>query len=239
MRSIAKRSFSNYLTTVVNMLARPTMKFDPFTLYDATSPENKYWDDDWECSSDAVYDGPSISELMYEADEKGDDLPYLRFQGTMDMTRKKALELGVTGGFCAMKGDVDTTTQLKGYKGLEMIYRSGTKTACAINLTMENMSEEDVFQTKLVLMKTEGWTKMHIPLDNFRLTLMGQLRQGQGPLDECNIETFGMIITSHRGPFRIDIHKVTVIPEVDSEYTVQSSYTRPSFLRLPQARSFR
>lgn len=72
-------------------------------------------------------------------------------------------------------------------------------------------------QTKLIFSPCESWTKIHIPLNNFRcvfcgtcglmcgfiymhrLTLTGKDRQAQDDFEGSNIETFGFLIRHHQG----------------------------------------
>ena len=45
------------------------------------------------------------------------------------------------------------------------------------------------------------------------------------------MDTFGFLIRNHDGPFRIDIHSVKIIENLNSDYVVQETFKRPSFFR--------
>ena len=106
-----------------------TGPLEPIVVFDALSCD-EYWEDDWMCTSDSSYGGPSHAKLTYEIDSpvsgKGGDecedtavkdtevmdkygnnpfsgFPFLRFEGSVDMSVRKSKELGVSGGFCAFR----------------------------------------------------------------------------------------------------------------------------------------
>lgn len=108
---------------------------------------NKYWSDDWKCTSDKGFGGPSIAELSIEEEKSNDEyIKYLRFQGSMNMTQQKAKMLGVAGGFCAFRGEITCNGTLEDYQGFEIICKSGIDTNIILNMTLENRTEEDVYQ---------------------------------------------------------------------------------------------
>jgi hypothetical protein len=115
--------------------------FDPFNL-------SNYWTEDWICTSDKGYGGSSIAELSIEQMESNHEehIKFLRFQGSMNMTKNTAKTLGVTGGFCAFRGEVDCSELLDDYQGFEIICRSGTDTNVVLNMTLDNRTQEDVYQ---------------------------------------------------------------------------------------------
>jgi hypothetical protein len=108
---------------------------DPIVLYDALHCD-EFWEDDWMCTSDKSYGGPSHAKLIYAVDtpstnqndgkylskDEEDDgsrsstvsadihgnhafsgFPFMRFEGSLDMSVRKSQELGVSGGFCAVR----------------------------------------------------------------------------------------------------------------------------------------
>lgn len=97
---------------------------DPIVLYDAQRCD-EFWEDDWMSTSDRSYGGPSHTKLTYAVDtpstKKGEDVsnsdlhsdsqgnstfhgfPFMRFEGSLDMSTRKSKELGVSGGFCAIR----------------------------------------------------------------------------------------------------------------------------------------
>jgi hypothetical protein len=118
---------------------------DPYSL-----SLSKHWKDDWLCTSDRGYGGPSVSELSIEGIESHDEyISFLRFQGSLNMTQQVAKSLGVTGGFCAFRGEVNCPKQIGQYEGFEIICKSGIDTNVILNTTLENRTEEDVFQVKM------------------------------------------------------------------------------------------
>lgn len=100
MFSVIRRSHSVLLTNFVKNLFKPK-EITPIVLFDGSALNDK-WGDDWECTSDNIYGGPSVSDLSFEVPEDG-TYPYLRFKGSLDMTTRKAQELNVAGGFCALR----------------------------------------------------------------------------------------------------------------------------------------
>jgi hypothetical protein len=115
--------------------------FDPFNL-------SSYWAEDWVCTSDKGYGGSSIAELSIEQMESNHEeyVKFLRFQGSMNMTTNTAKSLGVTGGFCAFRGEVNNSELLDDYQGFEIICRSGIDTNVVLNMTLDNRTQEDVYQ---------------------------------------------------------------------------------------------
>ena len=63
------------------------------------------------------------------------------------------------------------------------------------------------------------------------MTLIGKNREAQGVVGGSNVDTFGLLIRNHKGPFCIDIHSIKVIEKLDSEFVVQEEFKRPSFHR--------
>jgi hypothetical protein len=47
---------------------------------------------------------------------------------------------------CVSRGEVDCPQELNEYEGFEIVYRSAAQVACIVNVTMENMTPEDVYQ---------------------------------------------------------------------------------------------
>lgn len=43
-----------------------------------------------------------------------------------------------------------------------------------------------------------------------RLTLIGKDREAQGVVGGSNVDTFGLLIRNHQGPFCIDVHSIKV-----------------------------
>jgi hypothetical protein len=101
---------------------------EPIVLYDALHCD-EFWEDDWMSTSDKSYGGPSHAKLTYAvdtpttkktgdntSDEKDSDsatdihgnnsfhgFPFMRFEGSLNMSTRKSQELGVSGGFCAIR----------------------------------------------------------------------------------------------------------------------------------------
>lgn len=157
--------------------------------------------------------------------------PFMRFEGSLEMSRRRSKELGVSGGFCAVRGELDCPEVITEYEGFEIIYRNVLRVSCVINVTMENMTPEDVYQTRMILPSGNKWMKLHIPFSRFRLTLIGKDREAQGMVEGSVLDTFGILIRSHDGPFRIDIHSIKVLEKLDSNHVVHDAIKRPSFFR--------
>lgn len=91
-----------------------------------------------------------------------------------------------------------------------------------------------------------GFFLLLISLLQFRLTLFGRDRQGQGTFEDGSLESIGVLIRTHKGykiidplqvdliigPFRIDILSIKLLSKLDSEYSVESEYKRPNFHRI-------
>jgi hypothetical protein len=111
----------------------------------------KHWDDDWVCTSDRGYGGSSIAELFIDGIESDSEhIKFLRFQGSMNMTQEIAKSLGVAGGFCGFRGTLDCNKILSDYEGFEIICRSGIDTNIVLNMTLENRTQEDVYQVWVI-----------------------------------------------------------------------------------------
>jgi hypothetical protein len=98
--TVVKRSQATILAGMLKSMFTPK-EIKPIVLFDGAALSDA-WADDWECTSDKVFGGPSRSDLSFEVPKDG-TFPYLRFRGSMDMSRKKAQELNVSGGFCALR----------------------------------------------------------------------------------------------------------------------------------------
>lgn len=48
------------------------------------------------------------------------------------------------------RGEVDCPEELNEYEGFEIIYRNAVQVACIVNVTMENMTPEDVYQVVIL-----------------------------------------------------------------------------------------
>lgn len=101
MFRIISRSQSTFLTGIFKRFTAKPTEFAPIVILDAAS-HNDDWEDEWQCTSDKVYGGPSVSDVSYEIPEDG-TFPYFRFRGSLDMSSRKAKEMGVSGGFCALR----------------------------------------------------------------------------------------------------------------------------------------
>jgi hypothetical protein len=119
--------------------------FDPYHI-------SKHWLDEWVCTSDKGYGGSSIAELFIESiDSESEHIKFLRFQGSMNMTQQIAKNLGVAGGFCGFRGTLDCQEVLDNYQGFEIICRSGIDTNIVLNMTLENRTQEDVYQVEITI----------------------------------------------------------------------------------------
>lgn len=129
--SIVPKSSSTLLDKALTKLKNTFLPnygpLEPIVLYDALHCD-EFWEDDWMSTSDKSYGGPSHATLTYGVDSQsnsGDNIsedahgsgnrtdghgnasfhgfPFMRFEGSVDMSTRKSQELGVSGGFCAIR----------------------------------------------------------------------------------------------------------------------------------------
>ena len=113
MFRIIRRSQSTLLAGFFKRFVGKPKELTPIIIFDGSSL-NEGWEDDWECTSDKVYGGPSVSDVSYEVPEDG-TFSFLRFRGSLDMSSKKAKEMGVSGGFCALRLKLILSCRLRAY----------------------------------------------------------------------------------------------------------------------------
>ena len=148
---IIRRTFFNKLKNLFSPSTYTPSTPSPIIILDPERIDNN-WKDDWISTSDKGYGGPSISELSIERIPINSELiTFLRFQGSMNMTKQVAKDLGVVSGFCAFRGEVISSQVLDSYKGFEIICRSGIDTSVILNMTLNNKAEEDVFQVVFLI----------------------------------------------------------------------------------------
>lgn len=110
---------------------------------------DKYWRDCWRTMTDEGYGGESHADLKLISDHAGDGFPFLRFEGFINMNVEKAMSLGVVGGCCACRGEIYGCNQLlEDYQGIEVVYRSASSMEIVLNMTMENLAPNDIFQVQ-------------------------------------------------------------------------------------------
>ena len=152
MRFIQRTIFSS-LNLFKKKLINPSPPASPeIIIFDPSSHHlSSYWIEDWISTSDKSYGGTSIAELTLEQmkfnhQQVEEEIKFLRFQGSMNMTTNTAKSLGVIGGFCAFRGEINSSELLDDYQGFEIICRSGIDTNVVLNMTLDNRTQEDVYQ---------------------------------------------------------------------------------------------
>jgi hypothetical protein len=151
MQKFSRRNLS-FFTTLKALVPQTFQEKNPIIVLDAATLD-QFWRDEWTCGSDQTFGGPSIAEITQVKHDANND-SYLRFHGSQNMTTERAKKLKVVGGYCAFRGEIDCPNILGDYKGFEIVYRSAFKTACAINLTVEDKPQEDIFQVKIAHLTT-------------------------------------------------------------------------------------
>lgn len=138
---LIRRNFFTKLKNIFqNEIPKSIILFDPENI-------SNDWKDDWIATSDKGYGGPSIAELSIEGLQSNEGYDkFLRFQGSMNMTKQGAKSLGVVSGFCAFRGELISSQDLDDYKGIEIICKSGIDTSIVLNMTLNNRTDEDVYQ---------------------------------------------------------------------------------------------
>ena len=58
-----------------------------------------------------------------------------------------------------VRGEVDCPEEINEHEGFEIVYRSAMQVACIVNVTMENMTPEDVYQVRPAVIP---WTFMRL-----------------------------------------------------------------------------
>lgn len=145
MRFIQRTIFSS-----LNLFKKKVIHPPEIILFDPSYHHlSSYWIEDWISTSDKSYGGTSIAELSLEQmklNQEEEVIKFLRFQGSMNMTTNSAKSLGVIGGFCAFRGEINSSELLDDYQGFEIICRSGIDTNVVLNMTLDNRTQEDVYQ---------------------------------------------------------------------------------------------
>lgn len=111
----------------------------------------------WMSSSDANNGGTSF--CSFSANNS------LVFKGRVVFDEEIAQRMHTRSGFCALRGSLKDTLDLRDYEGLELYMKSNTPVLVTLNMGCESYFDSDIFQFHFHVHDT--WRKYHIPFHKF------------------------------------------------------------------------
>ena len=111
----------------------------------------------WMSSSDANNGGTSF--CSFSANNS------LVFKGRVVFDEEIAQRMHTRSGFCALRGSLKDTLDLRDYEGLELYMKSNTPVLVTLNMGCESYFDSDIFQFHFHVQDT--WRKYHIPFHKF------------------------------------------------------------------------
>ena len=175
----------------------------------------------WKALSDKDYGGHSecTADVTWQIDPSSSNQPspHLSFQGIVNFDEEVGERTKAKGGFCAVKGYLQRSIDLRDYEGLSMELRGvPSSTQFAFNMACQSLFEDDLYQLEIVVANNQ-WTTVHLPFDHFKLTARGVARESQRKNDSLQLESIGFLFRTSNVPFKLEVRRISAIPEVDQK----------------------
>lgn len=165
---------------------------------------------EWKTFDDRQYGGNSLCEIQ-EFIEDG----FIRLSGKLDLDEEKAEELEVVGGYCAFKGDLSSTLDLRDYQGFLVTLRSPKEDAVfTLNLGTTSLFDDDIYQVKCEIAQSKEWKSIEVPFDAFNLTSHGRVKEYQRANDSLQVESFGFLFKTADDvtDFMLELKDIKALP---------------------------
>ena len=111
----------------------------------------------WMSSSDANNGGASFCSFSTNDN--------LIFEGRVVFDEAIAERMRTRSGFCALRGSLKNTLDLRDYDGMEIYMKSSAPVMLTLNMGCESYFDNDIFQYHFLVQNT--WRKYHIPFHQF------------------------------------------------------------------------
>jgi hypothetical protein len=165
---------------------------------------------EWNTFDDRQYGGNSSCQVQKMSDEG-----FIRFSGKLDLDEEKAEELEVVGGYCAFKGHLLSTVDLRDYEGFLITLRSPMEDAVfTLNLGTTSLFDDDIYQVKCEIARSNEWKSLEVPFGAFSLTSHGRVKEYQRANDSLQVESFGFLFKTADDVtnFTLELKGITAVP---------------------------
>ena len=153
----------------------------------------------WKALSDKDYGGHSECTADVIPSSSNQSLPYLSFQGIVNFDEEVEEKTKAKGGFCAIKGYLRQSIDLRDYEGLSMELRGvPSSSQFAFNMACQSLFEDDLYQLEMLVTNNQ-WITVHLPFDHFKLTARGVARESQRKNDSLQLESIGFLYRTANG----------------------------------------